>query len=92
MFNLTPLVIGCLAFQGIVVAFASYMAWFWLLAHYPVPQLSSFTFLAPLFGVAGGVVVLDEPFTTGLIVGGGMVAAGIYLVNRRQVVPETSAG
>ena len=84
VFNMTPLVTACLAFQGIVVAFASYMAWFWLLAHYPVPQLSSFTFLAPLFGVAAGVVVLNEPFSTGLIVGGGLVACGIYLVNRRN--------
>jgi drug/metabolite transporter (DMT)-like permease len=52
-----------------------------------VPQLSSFTFLAPLFGVAAGVIVLHEPFSTGLLVGGGLVAGGIYLVNRRQVPP-----
>jgi len=84
VFNLTPTIIACLAFQGVIVAFASYLAWFWLLAHYPVPQLSSFTFLAPLFGVAAGVIVLNEPFSTGLLVGGGLVAAGIYLVNRRQ--------
>lgn len=83
VFNLTPLVLACLAFQGVIVAFASYMAWFWLLAHYPVSQLSAFTFLAPLFGVAGGIVILDEPFSTGLLVGGVGVAAGIYLVNRR---------
>jgi drug/metabolite transporter (DMT)-like permease len=87
VFNLTPMVIGCLVFQGVVVAFASYLAWFWLLARYPVPQLSSFTFLAPLFGVACGVIVLREPFSTGLLVGGALVAGGIYLVNRRQLPP-----
>ena len=87
VFKLTPLVIGCLAFQGVVVAFASYLAWFWLLIHYPVPQLSSFTFLAPLFGVAAGVALLDEPFSTGLLVGGGLVAAGIYTVNSRRPAP-----
>ncbi len=90
VFNMTPLVIGCLAFQGIIVAFASYMAWFWLLNHYPVPQISAFTFLAPLFGVAAGVVVLNEPFSTGLIVGGALVAGGIYLVNRRQALPQSA--
>lgn len=83
VFNLTPVVLACLAFQGVVVAFASYMAWFWLLARYPVPQLSAFTFLAPLFGVAAGIMVLNEPFSTGLLVGGLGVACGIFLVNRR---------
>lgn len=83
--SVTPMVIGSMAFQGVVVAFASYLAWFWLLAHYPVPQLSSFTFMAPLFGVAAGVIVLNEPFSTGLLVGGGLVASGIYVVNRRQL-------
>ncbi|MBI1731754.1 MAG: DMT family transporter [Gammaproteobacteria bacterium] len=83
VFDLTPVVLGSLAFQGVIVAFASYMAWFWLLVHYPVPQLSSFTFIAPLVGVAGGVVILDEPFSAGLLAGGALVAGGIYLVNRR---------
>lgn len=83
VFNPTPVVFWSLAFQGVIVAFASYMAWFWLLAHYPVPQLSSFTFVAPLVGVAGGVVFLGEPFSSGLLAGGVLVAAGIYVVNRR---------
>lgn len=83
VFDVTPVVLACLAFQGVVVAFATYMAWFWLLARYPVPQVSAFTFLAPLFGVAAGVIALDEPFSTGLLVGGLGVACGIFLVNRR---------
>jgi len=90
VFKITPAVIGYMAFQGGIVAFASYLAWFWLLARYPVPQLSSFTFMAPLFGVAGGVFILHEPFSTSLLVGGALVAGGIYLVNRRQLPPVTA--
>ena len=88
--RITPMIIAYMAFQGAVVAFASYLAWFWLLARYPVPQLSSFTFMAPLFGVAAGVIVLNEPFSTALLVGGALVAGGIYLVNRRQLPPMTA--
>ena len=36
-----------LALQTVIGAFASYLAWMWMLRHYPATQLSSFTFLAP---------------------------------------------
>ncbi len=84
VFNLTPLVLACLLFQGVVVAFASYMAWFWLIARYPVSILSGYTFVAPVFGVIAGVLVLGEPVTGQLIGGAMLVAAGIYMVNRRN--------
>ena len=79
---LTPLVIGCLFYQGVIVAFASYLVWFWMIAHYPVPQLAGFTFLAPVFGVSAGVMLLDEPLSASLVAGAALVGAGIYIVNR----------
>ena len=84
VFNLTPLVLACLLFQGVVVAFASYMAWFWLIGRYPVSILSGYTFVAPVFGVIAGVMVLGEPVTGELIAGAVLVAAGIYMVNKRR--------
>lgn len=80
--RLDAVVVGSLLYQAIVVAFASYLAWFWLMRHYPAPQLSAFTFFAPLFGVAGGAVMLGEPVGAGLIVGALFVGTGIWLVNR----------
>jgi len=41
-----------------VIAFASYLAWFWLLTRYYAGRLAVFSFLAPLFGVAFGVWLL----------------------------------
>ncbi|MDK9723193.1 MAG: DMT family transporter [Rhodospirillales bacterium] len=82
--HLTPLIVGCLLFQTVIVAFASYLAWFWLVAHYPAPRLASFTFLTPLFGLAAGGLVLDEPITPLLILALCLVASGIWLVNRPQ--------
>jgi drug/metabolite transporter (DMT)-like permease len=67
-----------------VVAFASYLAWFWLMRRHPAPLLSAFTFLAPLFGVAAGAAVLGEPVGPGLMIGAGLVGVGIWLVNRPQ--------
>jgi drug/metabolite transporter (DMT)-like permease len=82
----TPVVIGMLAYQMIVVAFITYLAWFWLIARYPAGRLSSFTFLTPLFGVAAGALLLGEPITWTLVLAVILVGAGIYLVNRAQPV------
>ena len=43
--------VASLAYQAVWVAFVTYLAWFWLVRHYPAARLASFTFLTPLFGV-----------------------------------------
>ena len=73
-----------LALQTVIGAFASYLAWMWMLRYYPATQLSSFTFLAPLFALALGVVLLNEPLTLQLLLALAAVAVGIVLVNRKQ--------
>jgi len=76
--------------QTVVGAFASYLAWMWLLRHYPATQMSSFTFLTPLFALVFGVVLLKEPLTAQLIVALAGVALGIVLVNRRPAVQRSA--
>lgn len=82
IFAPTPLVVGTLAFQTIIIAFVSYLAWFWLVARYPAGRLSAFTFLTPLFGLAAGAGLLGEPVSAPLIAAMVLVGAGIWLVNR----------
>jgi len=65
------------------VAFITYLAWFWLVRHYPASRLAAFTFLTPLFGVVAGGVLLDEPITNLLLVSLILVGTGIYLVSIR---------
>jgi len=86
--QITPLVAACILFQSVVVAFASYLVWFWLVSRYPVPQLAGFSFLAPFFGVVFGVLFLDDPLTVKLIAGGVLVGSGIYLVSRKSGTAE----
>jgi drug/metabolite transporter (DMT)-like permease len=80
-FNPTPLAWGSLLFQSLVVSFASYLAWFWLLRHYLASRLGVFSFLTPLFGVGFGVWLLDEPLEPGFTTGAALVMAGIVLVS-----------
>jgi len=76
--------VGSLLFQGVVIAFASYLAWFWLLTRYYAGRLAVFSFLAPLFGVAFGVWLLGERLSPTFAVAALMVGAGIGLVNFRR--------
>ena len=80
--QLTGASLGPLAFQTVVVSFASYLTWFWLLRHYPATRLSAFTLLTPVFGLLAGVALLGEPVTLRLVVALGAVSLGIALVNK----------
>ncbi|AMM24655.1 DMT family transporter [Variovorax sp. PAMC 28711] len=74
---------GSIAVQTFIGAFASYLAWMWMLRHYPATQMSSFTFLTPVFALVFGVVLLHEPLTLQLVLALMGVALGIVMVSRR---------
>lgn len=76
--------LASLGFQSVVVALASYLVWFWLLTRYLAAPLAVFSFLAPLFGVAFGVLILGERLTPSFAVAALMVGAGIAFVNLRR--------
>jgi drug/metabolite transporter (DMT)-like permease len=86
-----------LLFQGVVVSFASYLVWFWLLRRYVASQVAVFSFMSPLFGVTFGVLVLHEPVDVFFAVGAALVLAGITVVSgpglrRRRVAAVAPAG
>lgn len=85
--HLTTSVALSLVFQCVIVAFFSYLLWFWLIQTYQVSKLAAYTFLAPIFGVLLSGLLLSEGTPALLWAGLALVAAGIYLVNR----PENSA-
>ena len=76
-------VAAAIAYQSVIVAFVSYLIWFWLLQRYPASGLAAFSFWTPLFGVLSGWLVLGERLTGNLGAAAVLVAGGIYLVNRR---------
>ncbi|GAA4027045.1 DMT family transporter [Actimicrobium antarcticum] len=72
-----------LLFQSVVVTFASYLAWFWILRKYLASRVSVFSFLTPLFGVGFGVLLLNEVVGLRFAIGAALVLSGIVLVNLR---------
>lgn len=82
VFAPTPLVWTMLAWQTVVVAFASYLLWFGLVSRHSATTLHALTFLTPLFGVFFAWLLLDETVTPMLFGALFLVACGIVLVNR----------
>ena len=82
----TPLSIGSLLFQGLIVSFFSYLTWFWLLRRYLASNLAVFSFITPLFGVTFGVLLLGEPLSLNFVLGAIMVLLGVTLVSAEQWV------
>jgi drug/metabolite transporter (DMT)-like permease len=79
--SMTGVAWASLLFQGIVVSFASYLAWFWLLRRYLASSLSVFSFMTPLFGVTAGMLVLRERPDVSFAVGAVLVLMGILIVS-----------
>ncbi len=74
---------AAVGYQCVIVAFASYLTWMWLVTRYPAGRLAAFTFLTPLLGVVAAWAILDDPLTPRLMLGLVCVGAGLVLVNRR---------
>jgi len=79
------LALGSLAYQTIWVVSVTFVVWFVLIQRYSASRLSAFTFLTPLFGVAAGHLLLNEPLTPAFAGAVVLVAAGLVLVNRPPV-------
>ncbi len=77
------LIISSILFQGIIIAFISYLVWFYLVHAYPVSLLSAFTFLTPVFATISGVIFINEALTLTLVFSLILVSPGIYVVNMK---------
>jgi drug/metabolite transporter (DMT)-like permease len=91
-FNSTPMAWGSLAFQTLVVSFASFLVWFKLLRHYLASRLGVFSFMTPLFGVVLGAWLLHERIEPSFLAGALLVLAGIALVSGYEWISQAMNG
>ena len=91
-FNPTPQVWASLVFHSVVVSFASFLVWFWLLRHYLASRLGVFSFLTPLFGIVLGAWLLSEPIEASFLMGAVPVLLGIVLVSGGAWVTQAFKG
>jgi drug/metabolite transporter (DMT)-like permease len=79
-----PVALTAFAYQTVWVVGCTFLIWYVLMQSYAASKLSAFTFITPLFGVAAGHFVLNEPLSAGFAVAIVLVIAGLVLVNRRS--------
>ena len=70
-----------LAYQTVVVAALSFLAWFALIARYSATKLSVFTFLTPLLAALAGIALLGERIDGHHVLALLCIVAGIIVVN-----------
>jgi len=71
-----------LIFQSMVISVFCFMSWQYLIARHNSSSVSVFFFLTPLMGMIIAILILNEAFDPGLIIGCMFVGAGILIVNR----------
>ncbi|MFP2960490.1 DMT family transporter [Myxococcus sp. 1LA] len=89
--SMAPIAWASLLFQGVIVCFASYLTWFWLLRRYLASNLSVFSFMTPLFGVSAGILVLNEHADGFFAVGAVLVLTGIVIVSGSSLLKPQPA-
>jgi drug/metabolite transporter (DMT)-like permease len=71
-----------IAFLSFFCTVFAFVVWSWALQKMEASQVGSFTYLVPLFGVSSSQVILGEPITLALIIGGAALLSGVYIINR----------
>lgn len=77
-----PVALASLAYQTIWVVGITFLLWYMLMKTYSASKLTAFTFITPLFGVAAGHIILNEPISAAFVAAVALVIAGLFLVNR----------
>jgi drug/metabolite transporter (DMT)-like permease len=84
--------LGLFAVMVIGVVSIGFLVWFWILSIYPPSDMASYAFLAPVFGVIFGWLILDEPIGPTIIGALALVSVGIVLINRKPRARPRLAG
>ena len=80
------------AYMAVLVTIISYVMWYRVLRRYTVNQAMPFTLLVPVLGVLSAALLLDEPLTWRVILGGVATVAGVaVIVLRRPRLAEPEA-
>lgn len=80
-------VLGAWAYLVLFGSVLAYTAYVWLLANAPVSLVSTYAYVNPVVAVVLGWLVLAEPITGAVLVGGGVVVASVALVIRSERRP-----
>lgn len=69
---------------GSIVAFSAYT---WLLQNAPVSKVATYAYVNPVVAILLGWLILSEPITPAMVIGGAMIVVAVALVIRTETRP-----
>ena len=75
---------GTIAYMSGVVTVIGYGIWYYMIGKYATNQTMPFTLLVPLVGVLSGVLVLGEPMSWTIVIGGAATLGGVAIIVLRR--------
>ena len=88
----TPIVLLAVVALALLCTAVAYLLYFWLIEHAGPTRALTVTFLAPIFGVLWGTVLLSEPLSLSTFVGFGIILMGTGFVTgvrlrKKPIIP-----
>lgn len=92
-FDLSPVTsagYGALVYAAVVGTFGGMMLAFYNIKHFGATASSMTAYVVPIAANIGGILLLDEIFTRGMVFGTVLIVVGITIINRRQKAAPVS--
>lgn len=71
---------GAVTYTALGASIGAYGLWYYLLGRHPMSRIVPLTLLAPVLGVCFSVLLLDEPLTLRLVLGGAVTIGGVGVI------------
>ena len=77
---------GALVYAAVMGTFGGMMLAFYNIKRFGATASSMTAYVVPIVANIGGILLLDEIFTRGMLFGTALIVAGIFIINRRNIV------
>jgi drug/metabolite transporter (DMT)-like permease len=71
-----------LIYMALFPSVICYLIYYYVLSHIPASRVSAFAYLQPLFATMIALPILGESLSSGVLLGGSLVLAGVWLTER----------
>ncbi|HYE85888.1 MAG TPA: EamA family transporter [Vicinamibacterales bacterium] len=81
--SFTPRTFAAMAYLTLAGSLVAYSAYIYAIQYLPLQLVSLYAYINPMIAVALGTLLLNEPLSTRIVVAGGLVLAGTWIVGKK---------
>jgi drug/metabolite transporter (DMT)-like permease len=79
---------GAVIYMGVLASAVSYIVYFWALRYMTPARLGAVSYLQPIGATLLGLMLLGEPITRRVAIGGLLIIAGVYAIETQAREPQ----